>query len=750
MNMHIAYIPAEKAKHNRLFNAVMVFGLLILTSGFVAPVAGWSAVESASAIVPASDGNGTLFFETPSDGSQQARGIDTLSLKTIFAEPFLPGVRPTVTGFTADSRAFFYTASPDGNPQTKTFRTTTNRRTTTEASEDERRVTSAAISPDRTQMVFNERGTLYIAHVDGSQKRVLAAMTGISGNGVWSATGDQVAFVAGRAFWSVNVRNAQVRQLSQPAPESHQLSLRSWALGDSTLVFTRTDRAGLREVFFPEYNDKFVTPGGSLRGVAVASVEILDVTTLRTQTLVTGKLSIRGLAVSPSGRWLIADVADEFLKNRQITSYDLRNSNVPNVLHSESTEGWIHGGNNNLQFAPDSDRFTFTSEADGWNHIYLTHADGSEFQQLTSGPWEVDWNAWLNGRQLIIASTEVDPGERHIYLMDLQRNSFRSLTRDPGYRSGFRLSPDKRTLVYSTTWFNTPDDLYLLEIDRPEREHAVTQSVPERFAALGLSKPEYIRFTGRDGETRLSMELIKPYDFDPSKKYPVVVFMHGAGSLQNVYKGWSANYWREYLFHHYLARRGYVVIEVDFRHSLGYGRKFREDVTNWMGKYELEDVIDGIDLVARDGYIDTERVGVYGGSYGGFMSLYAVHHAPDRFHVAAALRAVTNWENYYYANPWYTGPRLGHPDRDAEHYLRSSPLTFADSLTRPVLMLHGLTDDNVGFQDAVQYIERLIQSGNEEFDMMMYPTERHSFVRPAAWYDEYRRIFDYFERYLKP
>ena len=204
------------------------------------------------------------------------------------------------------------------------------------------------------------------------------------------------------------------------------------------------------------------------------------------------------------------------------------------------------------------------------------------------------------------------------------------------------------------------------------------------------------------------------------------------------------------MFHQLLTKKGYYVIEVDYRHSTGYGRKFREDVTNWMGKYETEDIQDGLALLAeRYPAADTSRVGIYGGSYGGFMALYAVSQAPESFDAAAALRAVTNWENYYYTNPWYTLPRLGTPEADSANYARSSPLTFAEDLDKPVIILHGLIDNNVGFQDAVQYIEKLVQSGNENFDMMMYPTERHSFRDPDAWYDEYRRIYEFFEKHLR-
>src|SRR5699024_10200708 len=139
----------------------------------------------------------------------------------------------------------------------------------------------------------------------------------------------------------------------------------------------------------------------------------------------------------------------------------------------------------------------------------------------------------------------------------------------------------------------------------------------------------------------------------------------------------------------------------------------------------------------------------YGGHYGCFMALYAYSVAPDYFDAAAALRAVTNWENYYHTNPWYTLPRLGKPKDDSVNYARSSPITYIDQLEQPVRILHGLIDNNVGFQDAAQYIDERIQAGRKEFDVMMYPSQRHSFEDPDAWYDDYSRIFGFFEEHLK-
>lgn len=688
-----------------------------------------------------------LLFVTISADAQ--RGLDTLQLKTIFDEPFLPGNRPSALGFHPSGNAVFFNWNDSALSENKVYRVDLNGRNLRLADENDQLLRRATFSPDKKQMLYTEGGNLMIANADGKNARILVSSMGNDGNAIWSTSGKQVAYTSRGDVWIIDLNQTSVRQITRKDERAPNFVIRSWAMDDSKLVVSTTDNSESLEVFFPEYIDKFVKPGGSRRGVSTMELQIIDIESRKMTSLLKGKISLRGVNVSPSGRYLVTDQADEFLKNREIGVYDLGNDHAYSVLFQESTEGWITSSFGDVRFAPKADVLAFTSERNGWNHIYLISATGEGFKQLTNGRWEASWYRWLDDNRIIYVSSEVDPGVRHVKVADLRRDTHTQITSGDMYRNGFTLSEDGKHIVFRKTYFNVPDDLFIVNVDRPRGEVQLTNSVPERFHQIDWQKPEYIRFTGRDGETELSMELIKPYDFDPSKKYPVVVFVHGAGSLQNVYKGWSNSYWREYMFHHFLAREGYVVIEVDYRHSLGYGRKFREDVTNWMGKYELEDMIDGIDYVAKDGYIDVDRVGVYGGSYGGFMALYAVHLAPDRFHAAAALRAVTNWENYYYANPWYTGPRLGHPDTHRENYDRSSPLMFADSLSRPALILHGLIDDNVGFQDAMQYIERLIQSGNTEFDLMVYPSERHSFTSPAAWYDEYLRIFNYFERYIK-
>lgn len=690
--------------------------------------------------------------------SASAQGLDTLQLKTIFMEPYLAGVRPSLQSFTDDGKKIVFSWNENhtsGNERWEVDLTGKNLRKLETPQRGQGGPGGGFggfggfggpnTSPDGKYQVVSERGDLYIEDANGENRRVLTALVGNESNATWSSDSKYIAFVNNGDVWVVGVDKPEVRQVTRKKEEEPNYSIQGFGMGGKRLIVTQTDMNDVKEYYFPSYVGHFVTPGASRRGFGITTVSEVNVDSMKTKKLYTGmyRTSYRGM--SPSDRYFLIDRTDVAQKKRDMMVYDFDRGTL-NTIFADSTQGWLSGYSS--EFFDKKDQILFTSEKDGWNHIYTVNVDGSGMKQHTRGGYEIDWYEWLSDDSLILASTEVDPGERHLYTLNLGNDQMARLTMDEAFRKNFRLSPDKKTVVYARTFWNQPDDLYALDIAK-KAETRLTDTAPDRFKAVNWQVPQYHRFKGRDGETMLSMTVLKPQNMQAGRKYPVVVFVHGAGSLQNVYKGWSNNYYREYMFHQFLNQQGYVVIEVDYRHSLGYGRKFREDVTNWMGKYETEDIVDGLDFIAKDGYADMDRVGIYGGSYGGFMALYAVSAEPDRVHAGAALRAVTNWENYFWTNPGYTWPRLGHPDVDTLNYQRSSPLSFADTLRRPVYILHGLIDDNVGFQDAVQYVERLVQTGNPNFEMMMYPSERHSFTDPDSWFDEYRRIFHFFEREVK-
>ncbi len=683
-----------------------------------------------------------LLFALPALSSAQA-GLDTLSLKSIFYEPLLAGNRPDFVNFSPNLQHVYFQANDSAMSKQELFRVSLDGTTTEEAPDNFER--NYVLSPDGNQLAYTHESDLWLADADFENKRKLVETDKREYNLKWASDSKRLAFVQDGDVWIMDIEETGLRQVTDKEEEEPGYSIIDWA-GPDKLVLFQTDRSDYKEYYFPEYVPQYVQPGADRRGIANQVVSVAYLDSGNVQLMYEGK-DYLNTSISASGRYLAVDRLDAPMKQREINVFDLLEPKSTNVFE-DSTEGWIH--HRDMEFAPSGELLMIQSEKDGWNHIYTINPDGSDLQQHTSGTYEVTWTAWLDGDSMVFASSEVDPGERHLYRLNVETGAREMLTERTGFRQDFELGHDKRYLVYEYTHFNEPFELYLLDLNNPDEEVRLTETIPDRFYDINWQQEDYIRFTARDGETELSMSVLEPLEKRGDREHPVVVFVHGAGSLQNVYKGWSNSYYREYMFHQYLTAQGYYVMEVDYRHSTGYGREFREDVTNWMGKYETEDIVDGINYLAEHyPEADTSRVGVYGGSYGGFMALYATSVAPEYFDAAAALRAVTNWENYYYTNPWYTLPRLGTPEADSTHYTRSSPITYVEELEKPVLILHGLIDNNVGFQDAAQYIEELIQAGNKEFDMMMYPSERHSFQDPDAWYDEYSRIFDFFEMHLK-
>ncbi len=682
-----------------------------------------------------------LFAFAFSVATQAQSFPDTLTLEDIFNTPYLPGARASFSGFSPDGKLVYYRWSEEGNDKTKLFKVPVEGGESEEVTDDSPRFYE--LNPYGNTILYNTYNEIKIAKKDFTHERTVVAAKKSVRSPKWNSYGNKFAYVNDGNIWVSGNLEAYTAQLTDLGHHAPGYSLLDWK--GSHLLMQQWDSQDSKEYYFPEYAGKYVKTGATKRGISNTIISVVHEDSAQVKQIINHKGSVRA-SLNDRGTYLALDIIDPAQKNRKIIVYDLFKMTAKTVFE-DSTKGWLY--NTNMTFAPKGNKLMFQSEKDGWNHIYTINANGSGLKQHTFGEYDIPWANWLDENTIVMANSKYDPGEIQLYKLDLNTNQPTALTVTDGYRQNFVLSNDKKYIVYNKSYFNEPFDLYAVAIDNPKNEIKLTNTVPESFYEYNWKKEEYIRFTGRDGKTKLSMSVLPPAKRNPNGN-PVIVFVHGAGSLQNVYQGWSNNYWREYMFHQLLINEGYYVIEIDYRHSTGYGRKFREDVTNWMGKYETEDIEDGLAFLADNfDMADTSKVGIYGGSYGGFMALYAVSVSPERFHAAAALRAVTNWENYYYTNPHYTLPRLGSPDEFPEHYERSNPLSYADSLKRPVLILHGLIDNNVGFQDAAQYVEKLIKSGNENFEMMMYPTERHGFTDPKSWYDEYRRIYEFFDKHIK-
>jgi dipeptidyl aminopeptidase/acylaminoacyl peptidase len=292
----------------------------------------------------------------------------------------------------------------------------------------------------------------------------------------------------------------------------------------------------------------------------------------------------------------------------------------------------------------------------------------------------------------------------------------------------------------------------------------VTHTVPETFtnaelsapsspgsvvASRGWILPRIVSFPSQDGKQLRGLLYRSPQELSQDDtRRPVVIFVHGAGIQQNVVEGWT-QYSPNFKFATVLVHRGFVVFEVDYRGSTGYGREFRTDVAGHLGGKDLEDEVAAVAYLKTLPFVDSDRIGIYGGSYGGFMAELALFRHPELFAAGAALRPVADWTNYYRSNAFYCMQRLGSPDEHPEAYRISSPVNFAEGLQDPLLLLHGVLDSNVPFQDTVQLTDRLQRLG-KRFELMIYPREDHTFSEPENWIDQYSRILDFFVRHLNP
>jgi len=336
------------------------------------------------------------------------------------------------------------------------------------------------------------------------------------------------------------------------------------------------------------------------------------------------------------------------------------------------------------------------------------------------------------------------PGDYELCRVPVSAGEVREITAIDGVED-FSVSPDGRRVALRWSMPYTPPQAAVVGADGGDLRK-LTDTRSAAFRAMPWRDPKIVQVPSSHGAGTVWGKLYAPPSMAAGKRYPVVMFVHGAGYLQNVHQRWP-QYFREQMFHQLLVDRGFIVLDLDFRASEGYGRDWRTAIYRQMGKPELEDYLDGIEYVVANHQADRERIGIYGGSYGGFMSLMALFKAPGVFKAGAALRPVTDWRMY---NHEYTSNILDVPELGPEVYVESSPIEHAQALQDRLLIGHGMMDDNVFFQDAVRLSQRLVELKKPGWELASYPLERHGYVQPEAWYDQYRRILELMEETLAP
>lgn len=503
-------------------------------------------------------------------------------------------------------------------------------------------------------------------------------------------------------------------------------------------------QGGSELYIFDRKNDTVVqVKANNIPGIADKPDYVKDYPADTTKKTIHRTVSFRGPIWNDKGTKAVVEVRSADNKDRWIMLLDPATGGLK-PIDRQRDEAWIAGpGIFSLPTWLDEHTILFHSEATGYSHIYKADVNTGVKTALTSGNFETN-NLQLSKDKntIYFTSNEQHPGDYQFYRMPAGGGKRERITNVPGINE-VTVSPDEKYIAIRYSYSNKPYELFLQENKPGARWKQVTRlAMSEEFKSYPWRDPEIITFTARDGAV-VHARLYKPSNPHPSK--PAVIFVHGAGYLQNVHMGWSS-YSREYMFHNLLADQGYTVLDIDYRGSAGYGRDWRTGIYRHMGGKDLLDHVDGAAYLVNNYGIDPARIGIYGGSYGGFITLMALFTQPDVFKSGAALRSVTDWAHY---NHPYTSNILNEPYTDSLAYRRSSPIYYAEGLKGHLLMCHGMIDVNVQFQDIVRLTQRLIELGKDNWELAVYPLEDHAFVEPSSWTDEYKRILKLFEETLK-
>ncbi len=403
------------------------------------------------------------------------------------------------------------------------------------------------------------------------------------------------------------------------------------------------------------------------------------------------------------------------------------------VILSESNPYWINIDDDEfVYFFENKNQFIWGSERSGFQQLYLYDFNGQLIRQITSGNWAVTSLEGVNEKDELVyfISTRPDIHERQLYRMSLEGKNMEQLSEKHGIHS-VKMSPDSR---YYIDTFESPlrPERVTLHLANGKETAVLDENPHPELEQYGLVMPEIMQIKGENGLI-YDVKMLKPADFDPGKKYPVLVYVYGGPHSQLVQKDYTD------LWHQLMVQKGYIVFTLDNRGTANRGRSWETPVYKHLGKIELEDQLQGVRYLQSRPYVDADRIGIWGWSYGGYMTLYAMTHS-DVFKAGAAVAPVTSWRYY---DCIYTERYMGLPSENPEGYFSSAPLNFTANLSGKLLMAHGSGDDNVHFQNTARFIDNLVRD-EIQFNLRVYPNQKHSITSTPDRIHLFRSITQFF------
>ena len=400
----------------------------------------------------------------------------------------------------------------------------------------------------------------------------------------------------------------------------------------------------------------------------------------------------------------------------EVYLYDIKN-NIKKIIFQDEDPQWLNVQDTKNLFHPlNGDNFIIASEQDGFRHLYLVM--NKEIKKITEGKYQVEALNFVDEDKKLIyfTATIESPIERHLYSINLDGSDLKKISNEKGTHS-ISFGDNEKYYVDYYSNITRPTKVLIHTVDGSPYLMLDENKAP--ILEYNILTPEIFTFNDNDGNIFYG-QMIKPVNFDNTKKYPLILYVYGGPGSQSVRDVWGGS---RYLFNQILANKGYVIFTMDNRGSYGRGREWENVLYKEFGKNELEDQLKGIEYIKSLGFIDENRIGIWGWSYGGYFTTYAMARRPDIFKVGVAGAPVIDWKNY---DTIYTERYLKLPQNNEKGYMQSSPLNYIENLSGNYLIIHGTADDNVHIQNSIQLISKAVEL-NKMINVMIYPGEMHGF-----------------------
>ncbi|PCJ67158.1 MAG: hypothetical protein COA58_02240 [Bacteroidetes bacterium] len=437
---------------------------------------------------------------------------------------------------------------------------------------------------------------------------------------------------------------------------------------------------------------------------------------------------------TPDEKYILIAIVNRGQNHMWLNKYDAKTGEFVKTLFEETNDRYVEPEHHAIFLKNDSSRFIWWSERDGYNHLYLYDTEGTLIRQLTKGKWIVTQYHGMSkdGSKLYVTGTKDSPLDRHLYCVDFENGKTKNLTRTPGYHN-LKANEDCSLFLDDYSSPTVPKEVRMIDGDGNLKEILITASNPLKDYKLG--EMEIGKLKGKGGDD-LYYRVFKPIDFDPNKKYPVVVYLYNGPHLQLVTNRWlgGANLWYQYM-----AQKGFVVFSIDGRGSADRGFEFESTIHRNCGTKEMEDQLTGVEWLKKQKWVDANRLGIHGWSYGGFMTTSMMTRNPGVFKAGVAGGPVIDWTLY---EIMYTERYMDTPQENPEGYATANLKNHVENLEGKLLMIHGGLDNVVLWQHSLQYLETAVSKG-VQLDYFVYPKHEHN-VRGKDRVHLYEKVSNYF------